>query len=85
MLYTLGEGGQENVPFENVDNCEQPLIHCKCTFYVTSQKLIIIIRWRSEQTWVTLLRCIHEPNFIKICAAVWEVENVFNEDHLLKF
>ena len=24
------------------------------------------------KTWVTLLRCIYEPNFFKICAAVWE-------------
>ena len=33
-----------------------------CTCYVTNQ----------NQTWVTLLSCIYEQNFIKICAAVWE-------------
>ena len=49
-----------------------------CTCYVTNQNLIIIFRGKKviqpwfEKTWVTLPRCIYEPNFIEICAAVWE-------------
>ena len=61
------------------DKCiENLLCSNPYTCYVTTQKLISIIRWKYviqpwfEQTWVNLLRCIHEPNFIKICEAVWE-------------
>ena len=47
-----------------------------CTYYITNQNIISIFQWKNviqpcfEQTSVTLLRCIYEPNFITICAAV---------------
>ena len=44
-------------------------IYCKYVCYITTKKLSSII----EQTWETLLiRSIYEPNFITICAAIWE-------------